>query len=281
MGNYFALRNGVQMPSVGYGTYKTTDNKDEQLISMALEAGYRLLDTAAFYGNEEFIGNAIRKSKIPREELFLTSKVWKTELGYEKTMKSFAQSLQRLGTEYLDLFLIHWPRPDLETKNWERLVQESWKALEDLYQQGKIKSIGVSNFLPHHLEVLKETAQVLPMVDQLELHVGYMQEATVQYCKENGIQVQAWSPLGRRRVLEEPMVLQMAQKYGVSPAQLLLKFLLQQGIAVIPKASSFERMKQNLADLEFEISFCDLSMLRSLPQCGWSGEHPDLERVKI
>ena len=281
MGNYFALRNGVQMPSVGYGTYKTTDNKDEQLISMALEAGYRLLDTAAFYGNEEFIGNAIRKSKIPREELFLTSKVWKTELGYEKTMKSFEQSLLRLGTEYLDLFLIHWPRPDLETKNWEKLVQESWKALEDLYQQGKIKSIGVSNFLPHHLEVLKETAQVLPMVDQLELHVGYMQEATVQYCKENGIQVQAWSPLGRRRVLEEPMVLQMAQKYGVSPAQLLLKFLLQQGIAVIPKASSLERMKQNLADLEFEISFCDLSMLRSLPQCGWSGEHPDLERVKI
>ena len=281
MGNYFALSNGVQMPSVGYGTYKTTDGKDEQLISMALEAGYRLLDTAAFYENEEFIRNAIRESKIPREELFLTSKVWKTELGYEKTMKSFAQSLQRLGTEYLDLFLIHWPRPDLETKNWERLVQESWKALEDLYQQGKIKSIGVSNFLPHHLEVLKETAQVLPMVDQLELHVGYMQEATVQYCKENGIQVQAWSPLGRRRVLEEPMVLQMAQKYGVSPAQLLLKFLLQQGIAVIPKASSFERMKQNLADLEFEISFCDLSMLRSLPQCGWSGEHPDLERVKI
>ena len=281
MGNYFALRNGVQMPSVGYGTYKTTDNKDEQLISMALEAGYRLLDTAAFYGNEEFIGNAIRKSKIPREELFLTSKVWKTELGYEKTMKSFEQSLLRLGTEYLDLFLIHWPRPDLETKNWEKLVQESWKALEDLYQQGKIKSIGVSNFLPHHLEVLKETAQVLPMVDQLELHVGYMQEAAVQYCKENGIQVQAWSPLGRRRVLEEPMVLQMAQKYGVSPAQLLLKFLLQQGIAVIPKASSFERMKQNLVDLKFEISFCDLSMLRSLPQCGWSGEHPDLERVKI
>ena len=281
MGNYFALRNGVQKPSVGYGTYKTSDNKDEQLISMALEAGYRLLDTAAFYGNEEFIGNAIRKSKIPREELFLTSKVWKTELGYEKTMKSFAQSLQRLGTEYLDLFLIHWPRPDLETKNWEKLVQESWKALEDLYQQGKIKSIGVSNFLPHHLEVLKETAQVLPMVDQLELHVGYMQEAAVQYCKENGIQVQAWSPLGRRRVLEEPMVLQMAQKYGVSPAQLLLKFLLQQGIAVIPKASSFERMKQNLVDLKFEISFCDLSMLRSLPQCGWSGEHPDLERVKI
>lgn len=281
MGNYFVLRNGVQMPSVGYGTYKTTDGKDEQLISMALEAGYRLLDTAAFYENEEFIRNAIRESKIPREELFLTSKVWKTELGYEKTMKSFEQSLLRLGTEYLDLFLIHWPRPDLETKNWEKLVQESWKALEDLYQQGKIKSIGVSNFLPHHLEVLKETAQVLPMVDQLELHVGYMQEAAVQYCKENGIQVQAWSPLGRRRVLEEPMVLQMAQKYGVSPAQLLLKFLLQQGIAVIPKASSFERMKQNLVDLKFEISFCDLSMLRSLPQCGWSGEHPDLERVKI
>ena len=281
MENYFVLRNGVQMPSVGYGTYKTTDNKDEQLISMALEAGYRLLDTAAFYGNEEFIGSAIRKSGIPREELFLTSKVWKTELGYEKTMKSFAQSLKRLGTEYLDLFLIHWPRPDLETKNWKELVQESWKALEDLYRQGKVKSIGVSNFLPHHLEALKETAQVLPMVDQLELHVGYMQEAAVQYCKENGIQVQAWSPLGRRRVLEEPMVLQMAQKYGVSPAQLLLKFLLQQGIAVIPKASSFERMKQNLVDLKFEISFCDLSMLRSLPQCGWSGEHPDLERVKI
>lgn len=279
MGQYFVLQNGVKMPQIGYGTYKCTDGSDEQIVRMALDAGYRMLDTAAAYENETYVGKAVRESGIPREEIFLTSKVWKTDLGYEKTMKSFEASLERLQTDYLDLFLLHWPKPAPDTENWKELDWESWKALEEVYHQGKVRAIGVSNFLPHHLEALMETADVRPMVDQLELHVGYLQEAAVQYCKAWGIKVQAWSPLGRRRVLEEPMVVKMAARYGVSPAQFLLKFLLQQEIGVIPKASSTERMRQNLEIPEFEIAKEDLYQLRCLPQIGWGGEHPDLERT--
>ena len=279
MEQYYVLQNGVKMPCIGYGTYKCTDGSDERVVRMALEAGYRMLDTAAFYGNETYVGKALRESGIPRKELFLTSKVWKTELGYEKTMKSFEASLERLQSDYLDLFLLHWPKPSPDAEDWKELDRESWRALEELYHQGKVRAIGVSNFLPHHLEALMETADVRPMVDQLELHVGYMQETAVQFCKSGGIQVQAWSPLGRRRVLEEPVVLEMAQKYGVSPAQFLLSFLLQQKIGVIPKASSVERMRQNLELPDLEIRSEDLYLLRCLPQIGWSGEHPDRERV--
>lgn len=275
----FVLANGVQMPKIGYGTYKCTDGTDEQIVRMALDAGYRLLDTAAAYENEVYVGKAVKESGIPREEIFLTSKVWKTNLGYEKTKESFEASLERLGVDYLDLFLLHWPKPTPDCENWKELDQESWKALEEFYHQGKVRAIGVSNFLPHHLEALMETADVRPMVNQLELHVGYMQEAAVQYSKSWGIQVQGWSPLGRRRVLEEPIVQKMAEKYHVSSAQFLLKFLLQQGIGVVPKASSMERMQQNLNLPKIEITEEDLYLLRCLPQIGWGGEHPDLARV--
>ena len=281
MEQYVVLQNGVKMPRIGYGTYKCTDGSDERVVRMALDAGYRMLDTAAFYGNEEYVGKAVRESGIPRKELLLTSKVWKSDLGYEKTKKSVEESLERLQTDYLDLCLIHWPKPDPESTDWKELDRGSWKALEELYHRGTVRAIGVSNFLPHHLEALMEAAEVRPMVDQLELHVGYLQEAAVQYCKSWGIQVQAWSPLGRRRVLEEPMVVEMAQKYQVSPAQFLLGFLLQQNIAVIPKASSMERMRQNLELPEFVITEEDMHLLRCLPQAGWSGEHPDLERVPV
>lgn len=281
MEQYVILQNGVKMPRIGYGTYKCTDGSDERVVRMALDAGYRMLDTAAFYGNEAYVGKAVRESGIPRKELFLTSKVWKSDLGYEKTKKSVEESLERLQTDYLDLCLIHWPKPDPESTDWKELDRGSWKALEELYHRGTVRAIGVSNFLPHHLEALMEAAEVRPMVDQLELHVGYLQEAAVQYCKSWGIQVQAWSPLGRRRVLEEPMVVEMARKYQVSPAQFLLRFLLQQNIAVIPKASSMERMRQNLELPEFVITEEDMHLLRCLPQAGWSGEHPDLERVPV
>lgn len=280
MQKYFILSNGVKLPKIGYGTYKCTDGSDERVVRMALEAGYRLLDTAAAYENEIYVGKAIKESQIPREEIFLTSKVWKTNLGYEKTKESFEASLKRLGVEYLDLFLLHWPKPDPDCNDWKELDRESWKALEEFYHAGKVRAIGVSNFLPHHLEALMETADVRPMVNQLELHVGYLQEAAVAYCKSWGIQVQAWSPLGRRRVLEEPIVQQMAAKYDVSSAQFLLCFLLQQDLAVVPKASSLERMQQNLELPDLEILAEDLYLLRCLPQIGWGGEHPDLARVQ-
>lgn len=279
MKDYAVLPNGVKMPCIGYGTYKCTDGSDERIVRMALEAGYRMLDTAAAYENEEQVGKAIRESGIPRKEIFLTSKVWKTNLGAEKTRKSLEESMERLGTDYLDLFLLHWPKPDPDCENWKELDRESWEVLEDFYHQGKVRAIGLSNFLPHHVDALLETAEVKPMVNQLELHVGYMQEAAVQYSRSLGIQVQAWSPLGRRRVLEAPEVQKMAEKYDMSPAQFLLKFLLQQDICVIPKASSMERMRQNLELPETVISREDMHFLRCLPQMGWSGEHPDLERV--
>lgn len=279
MEQYFVLSNGVKMPCIGYGTYKCTDGSDERIVRMALEAGYRMLDTAAAYQNEEYVGKAVRESGIPREDIFLTSKVWKTDLGYEKTKKSLEESLERLRTDYLDLFLLHWPKENPDMEDWKEQDLESWSVLEEYYQQGKVRAIGVSNFLPHHLEALMESANVCPMVDQLELHVGYMQEAAVQYCESRGIQVQAWSPLGRRRVLEEPIVIEMSRKYAVSPAQFLLRFLLQQKIGVIPKASSMERMRQNLELPKMEIASQDMYLLRCLPQMGWSGEHPDLARV--
>lgn len=278
MSEYFELSNGVKMPKIGYGTYKCTDGSDERIVRMALEAGYRLLDTAAFYGNEEYVGKAMEESGVPRNEIFLTTKVWKTDLGYEKTIKSVEESMKRLRTDYLDLVLLHWPKPDPDCENWQELDRESWRAFEDLYAAKKVRAIGVSNFLPHHLEALTENVSVRPMVDQLELHVGYMQEAAVQYCKENGIQVQAWSPLGRRRVMEEPVVLRMAEKYGVTPAQFLLCFLLSQEIGVIPKASAMDRMRQNLALPKISISKSDQYFLRCLPQMGWGGEHPDCAR---
>jgi len=278
---YFTLQNGVKMPCIGYGTYKCTDGSDERIVRMALEAGYRMLDTAAAYENEEYVGKAVRESKVSREEIFLTSKVWKTNLGYERTKRSFEESLERLQTDYLDLFLLHWPKPEPDSEDWKELDRGSWKALEEFYHQGKVRAIGLSNFLPHHIEALMETAQVRPMVNQLELHVGYMQEAAVQYSKAWGIQVQAWSPLGRRRVLEEPLVIKMAEKYGASPAQFLLGFLLQQDICVIPKASSMERMRQNLELPELEICSEDMYLLRCLPQTGWGGEHPDLPRTAV
>ena len=211
----FQLQNGVLLPAIGFGTYKATDGNGKQAISDALETGYRYLDTASFYGNEGEIGEAVKESGIPREELFLASKVWKTEMGYEETKAAFAKSRERLQTDYLDLYLIHWPKKAPEDENWKVCLKETWLAMEELYEEGRIKAIGVSNFLPHHLEVILEDARIKPMVNQLELHVGYLQMAAVNYCREHDILVQAWSPLGRRRVLEEPVVLSFAEKYPV------------------------------------------------------------------
>ncbi len=274
----FQLSNGMILPEVGFGTYKATEGNGEQVILDALEVGYRYFDTASFYGNETEIGNAIRTSGIRRKDLFLSSKVWKTEMGYEGTKQALEASLDRLQSDYLDMYLIHWPKAAPDAADWKEKLQGTWSAMEEMYVQGRVHAIGLSNFLPHHIEVLLETAKEMPVLNQLELHVGYMQETATTYCKEHHIQVQAWSPLGRRRVLEEPVVRQMAARYGVAPAAFLLRFLLQNGIAVIPKASDKERMRENLFIPEFEISGEDLYYVRCLPQTGWSGEHPDFSR---
>ena len=234
MRHTFTLANGVEIPAVGFGTYKAADNTDEAIISEAIRQGYRHLDTAAFYFNEEAVGKAVRESGIPREEFFLTSKVWKDQLGYDSTLQEFENSCKRLGTDYLDLYLIHWPRPSDLNAEWRDLDVETWKALEDLYKSKKVRAIGVSNFLPHHLNNLLERTSITPMVNQLEFHPGYMQKAAVDFCKQMGIQIEAWSPIGRARVLKEPFLMELAEKYQVSVAQICIRFALQCGVLPLP-----------------------------------------------
>ncbi len=270
----FILQNGVSIPAVGFGSYLSTQN-GTQTITDALRAGYRYIDTAKFYDNEAEIGEALAQSGIPRDEIFLCSKVWPTDLGRENTLASFAESCRKLKTDYLDMFLIHWPKNEPDDPAWLEKVQASWAAMEELYEQRKVRVIGLSNFLPHHIRPLLRTACICPMVDQLELHVGYMQEYALQFLRENGILPQAWSPLGRAKLLSDPEITKLSEKYGCTNAQLLLRYLNQRGIPVIPKASRKERMTENLDIFSFTISKDDMSYLSCLPERGWSGEHPD------
>lgn len=278
---HYILNNGVEIPAVAFGTYKAADGKSADVIRTAIEAGYRYFDTASFYGTETYLAEAVRESGISRDEIFIASKLWKTEMGYDNVKKAFERTLENLETDYLDLYLIHWPLPEPGYKEWKQLDKETWRAMEELYQEGKIRAIGLSNFLPHHIENILEDCTVRPAVDQIEYHPGYSQEAVVQYCKERDILVQAWSPIGRQRVLTEPLVQELAEKYGVSPARICLKFAVQRGIIPLPKSSSMERMKDNLDLYSFEMEQEDIWRLATMPQAGWSGEHPDRERVTI
>ena len=269
--NGFILENGVELPFVGFGTYKVTE---EKIILDALDAGYRHLDTARMYKNEKMIGNALKDCGIHRSELFLTSKVWRSDLGYDNTLRSFEASINDLGVQYLDMFLIHWPQsaPDAD---WKPVLKETWKAMERLYEDCAVRAIGVSNHLPHHLLHILRDCNVRPMVNQLEFHPGYTQAATTSFCVNQGIQVEAWSPLGRTRVLEDPLVLELAEKYGKTPAQICLRFCLQNNILPLPKSSSPERMKQNLELFDFDIELEDIFRLMTMPETGWSGQHPE------
>lgn len=277
----FTLGNGVEIPAVGFGTYKTENGEDEAVICEAIRQGYRHLDTASFYFNEEAVGKAVKESGIPRDEFFITSKVWRDQLGYESTLREFEKSCEKLGTDYLDLYLIHWPRPADLNAEWKDLDVETWKAMEELYRAKKVRAIGVSNFLPHHLNNLLERTSIIPTVNQLEFHPGYMQKAAVDFSQRLGIQVEAWSPIGRARVLQEPILAELASKYEVSAAQICIRFALQCGVLPLPKSSSPDRMRQNLEVFDFQIEDDDMHRLMTLPQLGWSGEHPDRERVLI
>ena len=274
------LSNNVEIPVIGYGTYKAAA-EDKSVITKALKSGYYHLDTAAFYGNEDIVGESVRLSKIPREELFLTSKVWKEHMSYKLARASFEDSLKRIGTDYLDLYLIHWPKENLENDDWKQQNIDTWKVMEELYLAGQIKAIGVSNFLPHHLMNLCSHANIMPMVDQLEFHPGYIQKAAVDYCKKHDICVEAWSPFGRGRIFQEPLLLKLAEKYQKSVAQICIRFALQCEVIPLPKASTAERMEENKNVFDFVISESDMYQLMTLPQIGWSGEHPDRERVVI
>ena len=270
---YTVLSNGVKMPNLAFGTFKVNEGDDVQVILDAIEAGYRHFDTAAFYNTEEALGKAIKKSGIPREEFFVTTKVWKTYMGYEGAKKSFEESLEKLDMDYVDLLLIHWPRPD-EKSDWKKLDIETWKAFEETYKEGRAKAIGVSNFLNHHIQNILDNCEVVPMVNQIEFHPGYIQKDVVDFDKEHGIVVEAWSPLGRERVFKDELLNKLAQKYGKSVAQICLAFALQMDVVPLPKSSSVERMKQNM-DIDFELEKEDFEKIVNMEEMGWSGLDPD------
>lgn len=267
------LINGIQIPTIGLGTWQVTENV-ESIINTALEVGYRHIDTAVAYGNEEAIGNAIAASDIKREDLFLTTKIWNTHRGYHLVMQSFEESLQRLQTDYVDLLLLHWPEKT-STENWEEINASSWKALEELYLSGKAKAIGVSNFMLVHLNSLLKKSFIKPMVNQIEYHPGYLQEEIVTFCKEYGIEVQAWSPIGSGRLLQHPLLRDLAQKYHISVAQLCIQFAIQNGLIVLPKSTNPENIKNNFHLPKFTIDEHDIALIRNMEETGWSGLDPE------
>ena len=274
------LNNGVHIPAIGYGTYKTAEN-DVSIILSALECGYRLLDTASVYNTEQQTGAAIRQSGIPRDEITVTSKVWRTDLGYQKTKEAFAHSLKQTGLNYLDLYLIHWPANARNFNNWQKTNAETWRAMEELLEEGKIKSIGVSNFWPEHLEALLDSAKIKPAVNQIEFHPGYWQPETTQYCKEKGIFLQAWSPLARGRIFGNEILIAIANRHHKTVSQIALRWIVQHGVIPIPKAASKERMNENFDIFDFALSDEEMELINNLPETGFSGERPDLWPERI
>lgn len=271
----FRLNNGYEIPCVGFGTWQTPDGDTAVMaVSEAIKAGYRHIDTAACYENEVGIGQGIAASGIVRENLFVTSKVWNTERGYEKTLAAFEKSLSDLGLEYLDLYLIHWPASASQYDNWEEINLETWRAMTELYKAGKIKAIGVSNFLPHHMEALMKT-EVPPMVNQIEYHPGLTRDDTVEYCREHDVIVEAWSPLGTGRMLDNEELKTIAAGYGKSVAQLCIRWCLQNGVVPLPKSVTPSRIAENAQVFDFTISEEDMQKINSMPYFGGSGLHPD------
>ncbi|WP_078578873.1 aldo/keto reductase [Salipaludibacillus agaradhaerens] len=250
------LNNGVEMPWVGLGVYKVTEGDEvKAAVKSALKIGYRSIDTASFYGNEEGVGQAIAESGIPREEIFVTSKVWNDEQGYDETLEAFERSRQRLGLNVLDLYLIHWPVA--------HTYKETWCALERLYTEGKVRAIGVSNFLKHHLEELLDEARIIPAVNQIEYHPWLTQPELHRYCHDKGIQPEAWSPLARGKKFDDPILSELAEKYDKTPAQILLRWDLQQGVVTIPKSVKESRIKENANLFDFQLSEEDMVLLNT------------------
>ena len=261
------LHNGVQMPWFGLGVYKVENSEAIQAVKAALKAGYRSIDTAAYYQNEEGVGIGIKEAGIPREELFITSKVWNSDQGYDSTIKAFEASLKRLGLDYLDLYLIHWP---VKGK-----YKETWKALEKVYKEGKVRAIGVSNFHIHHLQDLLQEAKIKPMVNQVEFHPRLTQKELRQYCKEQGIQFEAWSPLMRGQLFDNDVLKEIGKKYNKTPAQVILRWDLQHEVVTIPKSVNEQRIIENASIFDFELTKEEMDRIDALNENKRIGSDPD------
>ncbi|MFD3733938.1 aldo/keto reductase [Streptomyces sp. NPDC058632] len=263
------LNNGVTMPQLGFGVWQVPDAEAETAVAAALEAGYRSIDTAAVYGNEEGTGRAVAASGVPREDLFVTTKLWNDDQGYDATLRGFDASLSKLGLDYVDLYLIHWPMPARG-----RYV-DTYRAFEKLYAEGRVRAIGVSNFLPEHLEHLLEETSVVPAVNQIELHPHLQQSAAREYHAERGIATEAWSPLGSGKgLLEVPAIVAIARKHGRTPAQVVLRWHLQLGNVVIPKSVTPARIKENIDVFGFSLDAEDVAAISALNEDRRLGSDP-------
>lgn len=273
----YKLRNGVEIPCMGLGTWQSDDATARISVLSALSLGYRLIDTAAAYGNERGVGMGIRDSGLKREEIFLTSKLRNADHGYAATMRAFEGTLSRLGTDYLDLYLIHWPNPVQFRTTWKESTAGTWKAFEELYKAGRIRAIGVSNFMPHHIEALLETAEIAPMVDQLKLCPGITQPEIVRYCRENNIAVEAYSPFGTGAIFSVESMKKMAERYGKSVGQICLRWSLQNGFVPLPKSANPMRIKENSEIFDFTLCDADMQLIADLKGC--CGEAPDPDQI--
>ncbi|WP_308288498.1 aldo/keto reductase [Streptomyces macrolidinus] len=263
------LNNGVEMPQLGFGVWQVPDDEAQSAVATALEAGYRSIDTAAIYGNEEGVGRAVAASGLPREDLFITTKLWNGDQGYDATLRAFDTSLEKLGLEYVDLYLIHWPLPSRGT------FVDTYKAFEKIHADGRAKAIGVSNFLPEHLKTLIEATSVIPAVNQIELHPHLQQHAARDFHAAQGIATEAWSPLGQGKgLLEVPAIVAIAQKHGRSPAQIVLRWHLQLGTIVIPKSVTPSRIKENIDVFDFSLDTEDMAAISALNEDRRIGPDP-------
>lgn len=270
----YTLSNGVKIPIVGFGTWQTPDGEvAKSSVEAALAAGYRHIDTAAAYGNEESVGAGIKASGVARDDLFLTTKLWNEDHGYDNAMKAIDTSLTKLGVDYVDLYLIHWPNPVKYRDDWQNVNAETWRAMEDILKAGKARAIGVSNFREHHLEELYKTATVKPMVNQILLNPSDAQPELVAYNKAHGMLNEAYSPLGTGKIFEVKELQKMAKRYNKSVAQLVLRWSLQHDFLPLPKSVHADRIQQNTELFDFELSHHDMEVIDA--QTGLAGSHTD------
>ena len=267
----FRLNNGIEIPALGLGTYKIGRTHEDvyNAVRTALDLGYRHIDTATLYINEKPIGNAIRESGIPREDIFITTKLWGSDILNNQILEAFDGSLHNLGIDYLDLYLVHWPV--------KGMIESTWKEMEKIYMSGKVKSIGLSNHLIHHMEEVLKTATITPVVNQVELHPYLTQGDVIDYCKKHNIVPEAWSPLGSSKVplLKDEVLIWIGGKYGKSPAQVVLRWNIQKGIVPIPKSSNEERQAENLNIFDFELTEEEIKQIDKLNKVYRTGAHPD------
>lgn len=269
------LNNGIEIPSMGFGTYKMAPEDTKASVLCALRCGWRHIDTAAFYRNEAEVGEAVRESGIARSEIFVTTKLWNADRGYDSALRAFDRSQEALGLDYVDLYLIHWPASPFFWDDWKKINADSWRALERLYKEGRVRAIGLSNFMPRHILPLLEGAEIAPMVDQIEFHPGWMQQDCLDFCREHSMVVEAWAPLIKGEALSHPVITGIAGRLGWTPSQVVLAWVRACGVVPLCKSVTPSRIAENLAAGSLELGPEDVAAISALHAVGGRCYNPD------